>query len=122
MGDKGGAGGSGAGFWLVVASGLLWAVEVIAWRKAAEQGMGMWAMTGWTGVWMGVGGSAMLLWAKIEADPSTEVADRFGDGGYAGQVLLCLYAGVGWLAACFCFNAGMGGMLRNSKISVYQNH
>eukprot|EP01065_Artemidia_motanka_P046701 TRINITY_DN7145_c0_g1_i2.p1 TRINITY_DN7145_c0_g1~~TRINITY_DN7145_c0_g1_i2.p1 ORF type:complete len:203 (+),score=66.20 TRINITY_DN7145_c0_g1_i2:58-609(+) len=119
----------------VVGAGLLWAVEVVAWRAAGSRGMSNIQMTAWTGVMMGIGGvlllgydgmsakPAMVHLPEVEAAPTVVDAMKVADSSGLGwrekkelsatdvtAVALCMLAGVAWLAACFCFNVGMQGL------------
>eukprot|EP01065_Artemidia_motanka_P046700 TRINITY_DN7145_c0_g1_i1.p1 TRINITY_DN7145_c0_g1~~TRINITY_DN7145_c0_g1_i1.p1 ORF type:complete len:221 (+),score=69.87 TRINITY_DN7145_c0_g1_i1:58-663(+) len=54
----------------VVGAGLLWAVEVVAWRAAGSRGMSNIQMTAWTGVMMGIGGVLLLGYDGMSAKPA----------------------------------------------------
>eukprot|EP01065_Artemidia_motanka_P046702 TRINITY_DN7145_c0_g1_i3.p2 TRINITY_DN7145_c0_g1~~TRINITY_DN7145_c0_g1_i3.p2 ORF type:complete len:185 (+),score=59.24 TRINITY_DN7145_c0_g1_i3:58-555(+) len=101
----------------VVGAGLLWAVEVVAWRAAGSRGMSNIQMTAWTGVMMGIGGVLLLGYDGMSAKPAMVHLPGLGwrekkelSATDVTAVALCMLAGVAWLAACFCFNVGMQGL------------
>eukprot|EP01062_Namystynia_karyoxenos_P074053 TRINITY_DN7087_c0_g1_i3.p1 TRINITY_DN7087_c0_g1~~TRINITY_DN7087_c0_g1_i3.p1 ORF type:complete len:231 (+),score=66.66 TRINITY_DN7087_c0_g1_i3:83-694(+) len=121
----------------VLAAGMLWAVEVLAWRGASMRGMDNFRITAWTAAMMGVGGTAMLGYSylpakagaagarRAAAPADTEALEMVSRAGFevedlvatavqAGSdpvsVALCCFAGVSWIAACLCFTVGLQGM------------
>eukprot|EP01062_Namystynia_karyoxenos_P074052 TRINITY_DN7087_c0_g1_i1.p2 TRINITY_DN7087_c0_g1~~TRINITY_DN7087_c0_g1_i1.p2 ORF type:complete len:241 (+),score=65.36 TRINITY_DN7087_c0_g1_i1:83-724(+) len=60
----------------VLAAGMLWAVEVLAWRGASMRGMDNFRITAWTAAMMGVGGTAMLGYSYLPAKAGAAGARR----------------------------------------------
>eukprot|EP00035_Acanthoeca_spectabilis_P006186 m.121699 g.121699 ORF g.121699 m.121699 type:complete len:164 (+) comp13391_c0_seq2:1206-1697(+) len=97
---------------LIVASGMLWAIEVLAWRKAAALGLSMFAMTAWTAAAMGLTSVFMLSYSNVKSETTTKTTtlDTQPATGTREAIGFCAFAGVSWIAACLCFNTGLAGM------------